>query len=144
VIAGHCTACNALTWKTVTHPATGDRLLLWPRPSSRYPIFEDALGHAVRGVGYCGACCPEVGAEGPETLTASIWDQDSGQRVATLPIRIGACVAVETARERYRYWFTPRHGDFLRAWLRDHVDLDKVRVGLIEDTMAEWEQDRVA
>lgn len=136
MIAGTCTTCGAETWKTLRHPKTGQRLLLWPRPSSRYPIFATAEGHSVKGVGYCAACCPAVDAPGPATLTASVWAD--GHRTATLPIRLGAVESIETAHQRYTYWFTPAHRDFLRIWLRDHVDLDTVRAGLIEDTLTEW------
>lgn len=126
VNAGRCAACSRETWKFVQHSVTGQAVILWPRPWSRYPVFETANGDEAVGIGFCAMCPlepPVVTANGsPLVLTSTV-------------------LRVESAHSRYAFYYTPEYGVFLRTWLRDEIELDKQRAGLIDETLAEWARD---
>jgi hypothetical protein len=125
VKAGHCTACEKPIWKIVEHPYTGAKIPLWPRKDSMYVQCWTPSGYAP-GIGYCPACCPDLGSAGPR--------ED-----------LGPVIGYETARGRYQKWYTDQHGEFLRAWLRDAMGdrpfFDDVE---IERIMQEWERERTS
>lgn len=140
--SGCCTACGAEVWKTVAHPKTGERILLWPRPSSRYATIEAADGSTVRGVAYCGTCGPEPYDAPPPGITVSVWAD--GTRQAQIPVALTHVTGYDRAMDRYAAWYSPAHGEFLQAWLRDHVNIDILGSGTLTKIMAEWNDDRRA
>jgi hypothetical protein len=140
-IAGRCARCELEVWRFVEHPKTGERIALWPRPSSLYPVFATEHGE-VRGIAFCASCCPAVNDRGPTEVMAGMWD--GPKRLATVPVSVGHCLAVQTARERYDYWYSDTFGTWLRAWLKDELNVDLIKSGLLEEIVAEWNIDRSA
>lgn len=103
----------------------GEVFIVWPDPTSVYamthvPTTGPDTSHTV-GIGYCAACAPEIGAPGPEGH--------------------GAIVGYETARARYHAWYEDKYGEWMKAWLRDHIGYDDMQ---IRETMRQWERDRAA
>lgn len=123
--AGQCADCNKPTWvstqlqKNAYGLPAGHNFLLWPKPDSLYARVDTPMGPGP-GIGYCGACAPEIGQP---------------------------CIAVqnyiinsyESAKSRYAHWYTEKFGDFLKTWLKDGVFHEP---GEIDKIMAEWERDR--
>lgn len=138
--AGHCVTCATPIWRFVSDAKTGAEHPLWPRPLSRYPIFSTESGNEARGIGYCLPCCPAVGGQGPPGVTASLWSDH--ERLGSTTIALRTCKAIEHAKDRYAFWYSAEYGVFLRAWLRDHLDMDKEQAGAIDAVMAEWARDR--
>lgn len=87
-------------------------------PDSVYARLETPTGYAP-GIAFCGKCRPELGD--------------------VVLHGYGPVVAVEAAHHRYHEWFTPDHGEFRRAWLRDALSLD---LAYIDALMQRWESDR--
>lgn len=125
---GHCARCDRLVWRLATaqrdHDGTkaGDTFLLWPDPTSLYVQTWTPIGHTV-GIPYCQACAPEIGEPGPDAVGGA------------------AVIGYETAKGRYREWYTDEKGAFFRAWLGDHLGYD---AAMIEATMDLWRRDRGA
>lgn len=110
--AGHCTACDAPIWRTVTHGRTGAETITYPIPTSVYARVAQPNGSATVGIGYCAEHAPIVGMD--------------------------HVVAVETAGGRYASWYTPAFGGHLRAWLQDHCELAEHEVSRLMD---QWMDD---
>lgn len=122
--AGFCTDCGARTWRYGTFqreymqvPA-GTEVILWPVPSSVYARVQDGENVGV-GIGFCGGCAP---APGTVVLAG-----------------FGPVVSYETARERYKDWFTDYKGMFYRTWLRDTLSYEPAQVAAL---MNVWKADR--
>ncbi len=64
--AGHCTSCDAEIFRFVAHGRTGERVMLYPFPTSVYA----QIGRTP-GVGYCAAHVPALGTEGVTALHAA-------------------------------------------------------------------------
>lgn len=124
---GRCAACGTYTWRTVvaqkkngdTEP--GEVFIVWPIPTSVYAQTHVATdgpdtSHTA-GIGYCTPCAPEFGA-----MTEH-----------------GPIIGYETAKARYAAWYADAHGEWLRAWCRDHISYDDVQISA---TMRAWERDR--
>ena len=124
--AGHCTGCHKLTWKVEMDPKGGGELLLWPLPDSRYALIrhegKDSLGQRsvsmlASGISYCATCVPV-----PTVVPGGI-----------------EVVEMEPAKERYANWYTPKHGEWLRAHARDYLKMDEQAMTAL---MGQWERDR--
>jgi len=122
--AGHCTVCDARIWRTVTHGRTGKEDLTYPRPDSVYATVQVAGRPPSPGAGYCAAHAPAVGDRGP-----------------TLPAGPSTVIGVEPAAVRHAYWYTPRFGRHLQAWLRDYCELSEGEQATVYE---QWERDRGA
>jgi hypothetical protein len=131
--AGHCAACQRPIWKSVVHPITQDRHLLWPRKDSVYVMLETETGFAP-GIGYCAACVPPLGTPGPGSLTRLVRHDSGG--VLHEPMQAGPVIGYESAKGRYRAWFQAPHGAFLAAWVNEELRVDPAAI------MAEWEAER--
>ncbi len=127
---GHCTTCETPIWRMGFDPGVQGDILLWPKPESVYACIRheglDSRGERSHsliavGIGYCPACAPSVG-----TVTR---DVPGGIEV----------VELERAAVRYANWYTPRHGEWLRAHARDQLKMDDVAITKL---MQQWEDDR--
>jgi len=103
--AGHCTTCDTPIWRTVTHGRTGQVEILYPRPDSVYARVRYGAG-VTPGVGYCAQHVPPLGDD---------------------------VVGLDTAANRYAFWFTPAFGAHLRAWLEDHCELAEHERSVVMD-----------
>ena len=110
--AGHCTTCDTLIWRTVTHGRTGVTAITYPVPDSVYARVAHPSGGVTPGIGYCAAHAPIKGVDD--------------------------VVDVETAGGRYASWYTPAFGGHLRAWLQDHCELPEHEVSRLMD---QWMDD---
>ena len=117
--AGHCTTCDTLIWRTATHRRTEQVEIIYPRPESVYARVTTS-GGVTRGIGYCALHAP------PPGITI---------------LGLGVVEAVETAPARYHRWYAPAFGTYLKAWLRDHMELLDHEVDAL---MAQWAADRQA
>lgn len=129
--AGFCDGCDAPTWRFLTHPTCGHDLLLWPKPTTRFPLFAtpDGPGETIYR-DFCPACCPALGM-----TAARVIAEIDGQ-----PIAVAACVGFHPGpRARYAPLFSERYGEFLRAWLVDHLALSDADV---ETWIERWNHDR--
>ena len=123
--AGRCLECGTLVWRSVPHPTESlTTIVLWPDPSTRYVRVKVPAGEIV-GLCYCANCCPAVGA--PCHSDTQLIRPD-----ATV------VVGVETAKERYAYWYTKTYGDWLKAWLSEELHLDEPEC---QRCVAQWDAD---
>lgn len=127
VSPGNCIQCYRPTWKTVPHPVTGAAIILWPKRDTLFASFWTPTGKTM-GIGFCPACCPDIGGAAPRLTTG-------GEA-----FEVGGAVEIERAHEVYEYWFSPKYGQWLRAWLSDELRLDEPARNRI---VSEWEQDRL-
>jgi hypothetical protein len=127
---GHCAICDTPTWRMAFDPGAGGDILLWPKPESVYACVRheglDSTGQRSRslvavGIPYCPGCAPKVG---------------------DLSLAVHGAIEVvelERAKTRYASWYTPKHGEWLRAHARDQLKMDDVA---IEKLLKQWEADR--
>ena len=104
--------------------------MLWPEPRSRYVRVrqaQDAQGNdrIAVGIAFCDDCCPSAGDACHPAVVEAVADAHSIH-------------AVETAHERYRYWYSAQYGEWLQAHARDYLKLDE---GAITALMAQWQKD---
>lgn len=128
-MAGFCAGCDQPTWRMLTHPRHGARVLLWPKPETRFARIATPEGPGADIYNeYCPACCPAIG-ETPARVIAEVNAQ---------PLATAECVGY---MERHADLFTLRHGGWLWAHL---ADPDGYAVSDAErDTwMEQWAQDR--
>ena len=122
--AGRCIDCGTLVWRSTRHPVEASTIILWPDPTTLYAQVSCLVGTIV-GICYCSECCPQVGAP---------------CHADTMMLRPDATTitGIDTAWDRYAYWFTRTYGEWLRAWLSDELHLDEPE----KDTLlAQWEAD---
>ena len=132
-MAGYCAGCDTPTWRRLTHPVSGHRVLLWPKPDTIFAYLQALDWPGVDSVwqDYCPACCPEVGA-----LPARAVVEENG-----IPRASGACIGHRTAHDKYAFHFSDRYG----AWLATHlVDGYGVSEGEARALLDQWARDRVA
>lgn len=129
---GHCTACDGIIWRGVLHPATQVWGPLWPDPTSVYAVLESPEGLVV-GLGYHAQCAPQVGDAGPSDALAH------GR-----PLGPTTVVRLDPAPARYTYWFSPRFGQWLEAWLRDLARDYRTPESAWAPLLAQWDQDRLS
>lgn len=133
VEAGKCTGCREEIWRRAVHAKTGQSFLLYPDPESVYIVAETALGYAP-GIGYCRKCAPLMGESMPEGITVSATINGSATVSPTTRV-----IDVVPASQRYGAWYEQTFGEWLRAWLKDHLELPEVAV---DNTCALWQRDR--
>ena len=130
-MAGYCDGCDAPTWRMLTHPIHGHRILLWPKPATRFALLltpEGPGAHCRRE--YCSACCPVVG-EAPVRVIAE---------VDAVPLVTGVCDGWETPHARYPFLFSDEWG----AWFVAHAtDGYGISEGERDHLLDQWERDRV-
>ena len=129
-LAGYCGDCRAEVWRHVVHPLSGQPILLWPKSTCITAVYADGHG-GVAYHDYCGDdCCPDDGAAPHHPMTAG------GE-----PISLGGCLGYLAPKDRYAFWLTAQYGDWLAAWLRDHLALEDESY---ESLVALWASDRAA
>lgn len=130
--AGHCVACSLPSWRGITDPGRHEWVPMFPDPTSLYAVLETPEGLAV-GLSYHAACAPAIGSDGPVSVSAH------GR-----PLGPSTVVRLDPAPDRYRYWFSARYGQWLRAWTRETV----IKFGLADTTydalLEQWAADHVA
>ena len=141
--AGYCVNCNKQSWRSVPDPLTGEPVVLWPAPDTRYLTYE--LGQTlVNSVCACPCCDCKVGDPMHRNAKAQLFqglaqapDRPAGYTPADIDkaTLIGAVVA----RQRYSFWYTDAYGDWLKAHLRDYFKLPDVEAQAV---VAQWEKDR--
>ena len=112
--AGHCTGCDRCLWRSIALP-DGRVKLLWPEPGAMFAVIphpsEHPGGAEIRGVAYCAACAPPIGAPAPEAVYIQVPD-------ATIITRY------QSAQERHGECFTPSYRAFLAAWIPEETKAD--------------------
>lgn len=122
--AGRCIDCGALVWRSVRHPVEASTIILWPNPTTLYARVQCDVGTIV-GICHCADCRPVVGAS-------------CHTDVQMLRPDATVVTGIDTAWDRYAYWFTKTYGEWLRAWLGDELHLDEPEKDAL---LAQWAED---
>ena len=126
---GHCAVCDTPTWRMAFDPGAGD-ILLWPKPESVYACVRH------EGLDSTGS------AHARSSRSAFPIARGARPRSGDLSLAVHGAIEVvelERAKTRYASWYTPKHGEWLRAHARDQLKMDDVA---IEKLLKQWEADR--
>lgn len=132
--AGHCTKCDQPIWAITHDPLNGRPILLWPWPEGVYLVVETPQGLAP-GIGFHAQCAPPIGSPLGAEITVRVTG-GTGDTVFTLADML--VVDRMPAPLRYGAWYEARFGQWLAAWLADHVKLPETA---IQPLLAKWQRD---